>query len=421
MSGPPVRNGVIERQRWLQHDQSTADGEVRRVKAGAGATTEPDVLIDLAHDPAVTVRAALALNAAAPAQANDILAGDHDEKVRLLLARKLAMLLPTLSATDQARIYKETWDTLGLLVADEAARVRAVIAEAIKSLPDAPHELVLRLAYDTEASVYEPVIRLSPLLTTEDLVTLIAKAPAAGTVRAVARRVGLAPTVCEAIAASTDTVAIRALLENPSAQIRETTLDVLVARSVEHPDWHEPLVQRPSLPPRTARLLSEIVATHLLEVLAARGDIAPPLVEELHRRIAARITAQLPPDGAQEEITTDEALSRARALATNGNLTEESLLDAVRRGEARYATALLAVAAGTSTSVVDRAASLRSANGMISLVWKAGFTMRAAIGAQFLLARLPPDAVLTAGAGDSFPLAVEEMRWQLEFLGRMGR
>ncbi len=421
MNDLPVRDDVVERRTGLQRVQLSADGEGLRVKLGAGATTEPDVLVDLAHDPAVTVRAALALNAAAPAQANDILASDHDEKVRLLLARKLAVLLPSLSATDQTRLYQETWDTLGLLVADEATRVRALIADAIKSLPDAPHELVLRLAFDTEVSVYEPVIRLSPLLTAEDLVTLVVKAPAAGTVRAVAHRAGLAPTVCDAVAASMDSVAIRALLENPSAQIRETTLDVLVARSVEHPDWHGLLVQRPSLPPRTTRLLSEIVATHLLEVLAARADLPPPLVEELHRRIAARVTARLPQDGAQEDITSDVALGRARALGMNGNLTEECLLEAVRCGEARYATALLAVAAGTSISVVDRAASLRSAKGMISLVWKAGFTMRAAVAAQFLLARLPPHAVLNAGAGDSFPLAVEEMRWQLDFLGRMGR
>jgi nucleoside phosphorylase len=47
--------------------------------------------------------------------------------------------------------------------------------------------------------------------------------------------------------------------------------------------------------------------------------------------------------------------------------------------------------------------------------------MRAAIALQSLLARLGPDAVLIAGAGGSFPLAVEEMRWQLDFLGRMGR
>jgi hypothetical protein len=28
--------------------------------------------------------------------------------------------------------------------------------------------------------------------------------------------------------------------------------------------------------------------------------------------------------------------------------------------------------------------------------------------------------VLTAGTSGSFPLAVEEMRWQLDFLARMG-
>ena len=421
MTSPRVRDGVVERRTKLRRVQTPAESDASRVKLGAGATTRPDVLLDLAHDPAVTVRAALALNAAAPAQANDILAGDHDEKVRLLLARKLTILLPSLSMADQARVYQETWDTLGLVVADEATRVRALVAEAIKGLPDAPRELILRLAYDTEVSVYEPVIRLSPLLTTDDLVALVVKAPARGTTLAVARRPGIALAVSDAIAASMDTVAIRALLENPSAQIRETTLDALVERSVGHPDWHEPLVQRPSLPPRTARLLSEIVATHLLEVLATRADLAPPLVEELRQRIAARVAAQLPLEGPREELTTEVAVGRARALAMNAKLTEQSLLDAVRRGESRYATALLAVAAGTSISVVDRAASLRSAKGMVSLVWKAGFTMRAAIATQFLLARLPPGEVLSAGVGESFPLAVEEMRWQLDFLGRMGR
>ena len=56
----------------------------------------------------------------------------------------------------------------------------------------------------------------------------------------------------------------------------------------------------------------------------------------------------------------------------------------------------------------------------MSLVWKAGLTMRVAVALQILLARLAPVAVLTAGAGGCFPLAVEEMRWQLEVLARMG-
>jgi hypothetical protein len=94
-----------------------------------------------------------------------------------------------------------------------------------------------------------------------------------------------------------------------------------------------------------------------------------------------------------------------------------------RRVEARRATAaaLLAVAAGMPISVVDRASSLRSAKGLVSLVWQAGFTMRVAVALQTLLARTAPEAVLTAGPSGGFPLAIEEMRWQLEFLGRMGR
>ncbi len=270
------------------------EDEAARVRLSARTATEADVLFDLANDTSVTVRAALALNTAAPPRANEVLAADSDERVRILLARKLTALVPGLSAAEHARLHRETWDTLKAMVADEAVRVRAVIAEAVKELPDAPRELIRRLAHDTEASVFEPVIRLSPLLTTEDLVTLVVMAPAAGTVLAVAGRAALEPAVSDAIAATADDAAIRALLANPAAQIREATLDALVARSIDHPDWHEPLVRRPSLPPRSANMLSELVATHLLAELAARADLAPPLAEELRRRIAVRLAADVP-------------------------------------------------------------------------------------------------------------------------------
>jgi uncharacterized protein (DUF2336 family) len=396
--------------------------EAARVRLGAGTATKADVLIDLSNDTSVTVRAALALNTAAPPRVNEVLAGDSDERVRILLARKLTALVPGLSATEHARLHQETWDTLKALVADEAVRVRAIITEAVKELPDAPRGLIRQLAHDTEISVFEPVIRLSPLLTTEDLLTLVARAPAAGTILAVAHRAELEPAVSDAIAASADGTAIRALLANPSAQIREATLDVLVARSVNHPDWHEPLVRRPSLPPRAAHMLSELLATHLLAELATRADLAPPLAEELRRRIAVRLAS----DAAEApvtplEITAEAALAQARATAARGELVEATLLAAARRGETRYATALLALAADTPVSVVDRASSLRSAKGLVSLVWKAGFTMQVAVALQTLLARLAPEAALIAGQSGGFPLAVEEMRWQLDFLGRMGR
>jgi uncharacterized protein (DUF2336 family) len=395
--------------------------EAVRVRLGSSIATEPALLRGLADDPSVTVRAALALNPAAPAHANHALVRDTDERVRILLARKLVALAPGLSALDQARLCRDTWATLSELVCDEAVRVRAAIADAIKEIPNAPREVILRLAQDTELSVAGPVILLSPLLTTNDLLAVIAKAPTPSKMLAVARRPRIEEVLCDVIAATADSVAIRALLANPSAQIREATLDTLVARSVEHPDWHEPLVRRPSLSARSAQLLSEIVAAHLLDVLAARADLAPLLADELRRRIADRMTPDAPASSASVDTTAEQALAQAHALATSGKLAEETVLEAVRRGESRYATALLAVAADMAVSVVDRAASLRSAKGFVSLVWKAGFTMRVAVALQGLLARLAPDAILTAGPAGDFPLAVEEMRWQLDFLGRIGR
>lgn len=399
-------------------DQGTA--EARRVRQGADAHAEPEVLEALASDRSVTVRAALALNPASPAGVNQTLAHDPDERVRMLLARRLAGLLPGLTGPDQARLQRQTYEVLATLIADTAVRVRAVIADVLKDMPHAPRGLVLQLAQDQAVMVAAPIIHFSPLLTTEDLIWLITAAQSPGTVVAVAGRPAIDTRVSDAIAATADNAAIRALLSNRTAQIREATLDALIAQAREHPDWHEPLVHRPGLSPRAARALAEIVAANLVEVVAARADMPAKLAEELRQRLSERLNGghALLPSG---DPTVAEAMASAKAAADDGTLTEEALLAATREGNVRLASALLAVAAGVRVSVVERAASLRSAKGLASLAWKAGFSMRAAGALQTLLGRLGPDAVLLPGPGGSFPLAIEEMRWQLDFLERMGR
>jgi uncharacterized protein (DUF2336 family) len=394
--------------------------EARRVRQGADEHAEPEVLQALATDRSVTVRVALALNPAAPLGVHRTLAKDPDERVRILLARRLAGLVPGLAGEEQLKLQRQTYETLTALVADAAVHVRAAVADVLKDMPQAPHALILRLAHDQAVMVSAPIIRFSPLLTTEDLLSLIAEARSPGTVIAVAGRPGIDTQVSDAIAATADSAAIRALLCNRTAQIREATLDALVASAADHLDWQEPLVRRPTLPPRAARALADIVATHLFEVLAQRADLPPELAEELHNRLAARLDAAEPALRRVEQ-TVDEALAQAWALAHAGRLNEDVALEAARRGDARFATAVLAVAAGVPVSVVDRAASLRSAKGLVSLAWKAGFNMRAAGALQAVLGRLAPDAILPPGPGGGYPLAIEEMRWQLDFLGRMGR
>jgi uncharacterized protein (DUF2336 family) len=371
--------------------------ESARVRVGASAVANDSTLTALACDPSVTVRASLALNPSAPAAADAILARDPDERVRALLARKLATLVPSLSATDRDALREQTWTLLNQLAADEAERVRGAIAAEVKALPDAPRSLILQLANDPVVTVCEPVILLSPLLRAEDLVALVVHAPSAATRSVVARRSDLPETVADAIAASADEGAIRALLANQSAQIREATLDLLVEQAASHESWHDPLVRRPVLTLRVARILSEIVSSHLLEVLATRADVP----DEFRQRLRARLA--------------NPALAAPPAAARPDRI-EEKLMVAARAGDQDTAMGLLAGQAGVERAVVERAATLRSTKGLVALTWKAGLPMPVAVAMQSLLARVPPGAVLRPGPGGSFPLTVEEMKWQLGFL-----
>jgi hypothetical protein len=357
-------------------------------------------------DASVMVRASLADNPATPPQTNAVLATDTDERVRVILARKLGLLVPALSSGGQDRLRQQTFDILTALARDETVRVRAAIAEAVKDLPEAPRAVILHLAQDAEMQVCEPVIRFSPLLTTDDLVGLVTTAPSPGTRVAVARRASIDAAVSDAIAAGGTDDAVLALLMNGSAQIREATLDALVERSIQHPDWHDPLIRRPALSDQSAKTLARIVADHMLEVLAARSDLDPVLAAELRSRVAARM---------------QRAQAAAKPAAPAGKPTEADLLAAARDGDAREAAALLASAASLPLSAVRRAVTLRSAKGLVSIAWKAGFSMRAGYAMQVLLAGLAPGAVLKPGPGNSFPMSVQEMSWQVEFLSGKDR
>ncbi len=391
--------------------RGTLSEPAARVRAASSRDVLPETLEPLLTDPDVTVRAALAVNPALPLPLADQLAQDPDARVRALLARRLASMLPTLAAPECARLLDQAMEALTRLAQDEVARVRAAISEIVHDMPQAPRTLILRLVADTDMSVAEPVIRLSPLLTADDLLSLLATPPSPLTATAIARRPGVSGAVADAIAGSGDAGAILALLRNPSAVIRESTLDSLVDQAAQHVAWHRPLVHRPELSSRAARALSQIVSGQLLSELARRGGLEAELVQELQARLNAHLGQSQPEawaGSAQDPVNTMR-------------VTEERLLDCARHGDVRACTALLAAAAKVPPSVVDRAAMLRSTKGLVSLVWKAGLSMRVAAPLQMLLARLAPDAVLLPLDGNAFPLCAEEMRWQIDFLTRMGR
>jgi len=352
----------------------------------------PELLTFLAADPAAQVRQAVAAHAATPPAVARLLAADADAEVRRVLAGRIAALAPELDSKARNRMARISAGTLAMLVEDTAVEVRAAIADAVRDMPDAPRELILRLARDTAMPVAEPVIRLSPLLTEADLLALIAAPPVPATRRAVARRPALSENLSDAIAQTADTPAVAALLANPSAAIREATLDRLVAGAGNRPSWQAALVRRAQLPAQAARALGEIVTDHLLGALAARTD----LPEGMAAALRSRVTASLAAEDAQD--------------------AEAELFAAAQSGDREVLLIRLAEAAGVSQARVEAALALRSGRAIAGLCHSAGWSAPLAAEVQAVLGGLGPAEVVQPTAEGRWALGEAELLWQAELL-----
>jgi len=369
----------------------------------------------LASDDAQEVRHAVAVNSATPRHADLILATDDDVKVRVGLAEKIALLAPGLTADEQDTVRRITYEALEILARDQITRVRQVIAETLKDVADAPPEVIYRLACDAELVVSAPVLEFSPVLTVEEILEIIASEPVSNALSAISRRRDLGESLTDAIAATGDVDAVSEMLANPSAQIREDTLDWLIDAAVDIDNWQDPLTRRAQLPPGAAARLARFVANNLLDNLMARHDLDEETADEVrsvvNRRLAEDTSGRIPADN----------MKRAMELAKNGSLNEDVINEALQSNDPQFATAALVVLSGLAEGIVAKTVATRNAKGIVAIGWKAGLPPWIAEQFQLRLCRIPVDDVLRPAEGEEYPLTEDEMNWQLDFLGDLSR
>ena len=396
------------------------DPEVRMALA-VRDDVKAEILYFLAEDPSPEVRRGIAVNEAAPHQAHLLLARDDDEDVRSTLAEKIAKLTPGLSLDEQDKLRRTTIESLEILARDQVTRVRQILSDTLKDVANAPPEVIRRLAQDAELVVAGPVLEFSPVLTDEDLLQIIEVGPAEGALGAISRRSHVNERVADAVAASDDVDAIADLLTNPSAQIREQTLDSLIDRAPGVDLWHAPLVRRPKLPARAATRLAHFVADNLLIVLRERRDLDASVLEEVETVVRRRIEedgADLEGGGGVSpmEGEVDPPIIVVKRLHEAGQLNAEVVGNALQAGDRDFVLAALAVRTGLPQGVIFKIFATHSAKGVVSAAWKAGLPMRMAVQLQQKFARIPPERVLEAEAEeDKYPLSEDEMDWQIEF------
>jgi uncharacterized protein (DUF2336 family) len=407
---------------------TNGDTQVRRALA-LREDVRPELLYLMAEDASAEVRRAIADNAATPSHAYARLARDGDGEVRALLAQRVAKAMPNADTASLARARARATEALEILAQDQLKRVRQVLAEALKDRIDAPPTVINRLARDVEIDVAGPILRFSPVLSDDDLISIVRAGAASPALTAISHRAGVASGVADAIAATEDVAAVAALLGNPSAQIREETLDRLIDAAPRFEAWHKPMAMRPTLTASAIRRMAGFVAESVLEGLRQRKDLDEATLmsveSTLRKKLDAasdampeRVAEPVPPARAAEsDAAFDEACQaeEARTLHREGKLDEDTVSDALLDRRWRFVVVALAARSNLSEAVVEKIITARSGPGLTALAWKAELSPECAVQLQVHMGKLSPSSVLAPPKPSVYPLKPEDMSWQIEF------
>ena len=373
----------------------------------------PEFLYFLSGDTDPVIRRKVAENPTTPMQANAKLVDDSDDDVRAALAKKIGRLMPGLHNEQSEKIRDLVLEMIGKLGQDQVPRVRAILAEQIKSCKTAPPALVRRLARDQHVEVAGPILEYSPLLSDTDLKEIIDLACVSAALTAIARRRNLSPGICDAVIAQMDIKATAALLSNQAANISKAAMETILDKAAEVESWHEPLVRRPNLSSRVVRRLAGFVSSILVERLAARPGLDPETVDSLKKSVRRSIEV-----GALEATeNTDTADLRVRTAFGAGMLDDHFVSGAAELGDRESVTLALALLSSSGITIARRIMDSRSAHAITALVWKAGLHMRVSVAIQTYVLKLPGRDMLLARGGTEFPLPTQEMATHLGVFG----
>jgi len=387
------------------------DREALKILA-SDVTSYPEMLYFLSNDDDVEIRSRVAANPTTPAQADVALSTDTESQVREALGAKVARQLPEQLVEDDAR-NSTTIAILEHLVLDEEVRVRRIIAEALKTTDKAPLHIIQKLARDIDERVSTPILHHSPLLNDEELISIIENAATPAQLKAIAERAQVSEPLAQSIVETTDVEAISQLLLNPSAQIRENTLDRLIADARDISEWHEPLVLRPKLPFGAIRKIAEFVAGSLIDVLSQRHDINDELREDLECRVRKRLDEENSPGDEDASRPLEEIEAELRELYARGGLVEDYLKQYIEKGERDVIILSMAVLAEVSTIVSRRIFASLSAKAIMSLGWKAGISASLSARIQNTVGNIPPEDWILPDENEEYPFTEREMQWQL--------
>lgn len=384
--------------------------DTQRRQLAARKDARPEVLYYLAEDDSPEVRKQIARNPSTPPQADEKLKNDEDVEVRAELARKIGRLVPGLEEGERTALRDKAISTLESLAQDQLPKVRAVIAEAIKSSDKVPKHIVDKLARDVEAIVCGPILQYSPLLNDDDLREIIAAGASGAAIEAIANRPAVSEEIAEDIAASLEVPAIAALLTNKNAQIREDTLDQIIAQAESVEALHKPVALRPHLSIRAMKRVAGFVASALVHAMMDQAGLEEEQAEDILDRVRDRLAGEKVAESEQQKLA-----KTALDYFQRGMLDDKFVVEQIEKNRRELLVQCLAVMADLPADIVRQIIHSKSGRAVTALAWKCDLKMRTAYELQTKFALVPSAQLLSGKNGNKYPIDANELEWHLSY------
>jgi len=232
-----------------------------------------------------------------------------------------AWLVSDLSTEDRAAAE----GALLMLLDDPSPLVRQAMAEVFARSTEAPAAIVQALSLD-QPSVALSVLEHSPLLIDADLVDIVATGNSEMQC-AIARRIGLPSSVCDAIAEVGSAAAALELIENACAELAPFSWDRIVERHGHLAAIRESMLLLDDLPAATRAALVAKLSETLAQFVVARNwlsaDRARRIAAEARDRSTMNIAAR---------SRGDDLCGLVQHLRLTGQLTAGLILRALLSG-----------------------------------------------------------------------------------------
>lgn len=227
-----------------------------------------------------------------------------------------------------------------LLMRDSAIRIRRSLAESLADNPSLPRDVARSLAFDLE-SVATPVLKMSTVLTEDDLIEVIENSEEIWRYLAIAQRTALPGSVSDALADTRQLPVYEALLENQTAELPESTLGKIVDHAGDKKVIVDGIAKRPKLPlfivEKILHAVSEDVRTHLQNTYLIDSEVLES--ETRHAREHHTIDLIFPLQPREETERLVDGLHR------EGRLTASLVINALCYGNIDFFIASMAAMA----------------------------------------------------------------------------